>query len=367
MNDIVHYDCRFFKGHIPCLPNKQKGAMCGSCSDYQPVSKRILFIKLGAIGDVIRTTPLAVRFRQLYPHCHITWVTHSPAVLPAQLVDEIMKWDATSLYRLPRQPFDIAINLDKEPEACMLLSEVKATEKYGFSWENGHLSAATPAARHKLMTGLFDQLSQANTKDYMTEIFEICHLDFKGEPYQIRLNQRLAEKWQSLRTLANGKKIVGLNTGCGARWQTRLWPAEKWEQLIVQLQQKGYFPLLMGGPDEDAQNRAYAQQTGAHYPGHFPLEEFIAISTHTDLIVTQVSMMMHIAIALQKKLVLQNNIFNKHEFELYGNGIIVEPESGCDCYYGQSCTRTKRCMHDISVEKMIHVIETLLPDAHAKN
>jgi len=63
-----------------------------------------------------------------------------------------------------------------------------------------------------------------------------------------------------------------------------------------------------------------------------------------------VSMMMHIAIGLNKKLVLFNNIFNKYEFELYGNGVIVEPSSGCDCYYGNKCCREKHCMKDLSID-----------------
>jgi heptosyltransferase-2 len=40
------------------------------------------------------------------------------------------------------------------------------------------------------------------------------------------------EKWKSIRELANGKKIVGLNTGCGKRWVTRMWETENWVQLI---------------------------------------------------------------------------------------------------------------------------------------
>ena len=36
-----------------------------------------------------------------------------------------------------------------------------------------------------------------------------------------------------------------------------------------------------------------------------------------DLVVTAVTMAMHIALGLGKKLVLFNNIFNPHEFELY--------------------------------------------------
>ena len=153
--------------------------------------------------------------------------------------------------------------------------------------------------------------------------------------------------------MAQGKIIIGLNTGCGLRWKTRLWPKEYWVTLIKDLERQGYFCLLMGGEDEDEMNRFYEKQTNATYLGTFSLEEFIAITNNTDIIVTPVSMMMHIALALKKQLMLFHNIFNVHEFELYGRGIIIEPTSGCDCYFGSSCDRKKSCMHDIAVQDVL--------------
>ena len=164
---------------------------------------------------------------------------------------------------------------------------------------------------------------------------------------------------KKLRKLANGKTIIGLNTGCGLRWKTRLWPKKHWVELINDLERQGYVCLLMGGPDEDKMNHYYAKQTNATYLGTFSLEEFISITNNTDIIVTPVSMTMHIAIALKKQLMLFHNIFNIHEFELYGRGIIIEPTSGCDCYFGNSCVREKSCMKDISVQDVLTNIAEL--------
>ena len=105
--------------------------------------------------------------------------------------------------------------------------------------------------------------------------------------------------------------------------------------------------------DEDKMNRFYAKETNATYLGTFSLEEFIAITNNTDIIVTPVSMMMHIALALSKQLMLFHNIFNLNEFELYNRGIIIEPTSGCDCYFGNTCSRKKSCMEDISVQDVL--------------
>lgn len=356
MFEDLKFDCRYFKGHIPCLPNKLRNKVCRGCDEYTPVSKKILIIKLGAIGDVIRTTPLITRFKNLYPGCHITWVTHSPDVLPADQVDVILKFDFPSVYAVQNQKFDIAINLDKETEACSLLKDVQASEKYGFTWENNHIALATPSAEHKLITGLFDNISKTNTKNYLEEIFEICHLKFEGEPYILNFNKKLAVKWNIIQEKADGKKVIGLNTGCGKRWQTRLWPNEYWQTLIADLNKKGLFPVLLGGADEHEKNLELTKSTGALYPGHYSLQEFISLTSNCDIIVTQVSMMMHIAIGLQKPLVLMNNIFNPHEFYLYNRGIIVSPATGCECYYGNTCKRERHCMQDLFPEKVLEQI-----------
>ncbi|HEX3007882.1 MAG TPA: glycosyltransferase family 9 protein [Bacteroidales bacterium] len=340
------------------MPNKLRNKVCQGCDEYNPITKKILIIKLGAIGDVIRTTPLVVRFKKLYPGCLITWITLSPEVLPSDQVDIILKFDFPSIYAVQNQKFDIAINLDKEIEACALLKDVDALQKYGFIWTDHHIGLATPNAEHKLITGLFDNVSKTNTKNYLEEIFEICHLNFEDEPYILNFNKEYAARWKVINDKANGKKVIGLNTGCGKRWQTRLWPDEYWIKLIAGLRHNNLYPVLLGGADEHEKNVWLSEQTQAYYPGHFSLQEFISLTSNCDVIVTQVSMMMHIAIGLKKPLVLMNNIFNSHEFYLYNNGVIVGPDTGCDCYYGNKCARERHCMLDLSPLKVLgHVIQ----------
>jgi len=364
----VKYDCRHFRGHIPCAPNKLRGKICNACDEYEAVTKNILIIKLAAIGDVIRTTPLVTAFQKKHPGCRITWVTNTPEVLPPNLVDDARRPDALGLFPLRHEKYDIAINLDKDREACMILADTKATKKLGFTWKDGHIWPATPAAGDKLLTGLFDRLSQENTLNYLEEIFNICGMKFAGEEYLIRRDPAAEERWKKRAdSYGGGKTVVGLNTGCGSRWTTRLWPEDYWIALIDRLKSAGYLPLLMGGRDEDKLNTLYAEKTGAWYPGHFPLAEFISMGVCTDVVVTQVSMMMHIAIALRKPLVLMNNIFNSNEFDLYGRGVIVEPDSGCDCYYGSTCTRERRCMLDLGVDRVFDEVRRLAGPATGHN
>jgi ADP-heptose:LPS heptosyltransferase len=358
----IRFDCLHFRGDIPCKPNKERNKVCIDCDEYRPSAKRILLIKLGAIGDVIRSTPLVVRFRKLYPDCHITWITHYPDILPESSINCILKWDISTLLTVRNQNFDIAINLDKDFEACALLKEVAADEKFGFIIKDGHIDSASPAAEHKLITGFFDNISIKNRKSYLEEIFEICHLSFESEEYLLDVSSDYDQKWKRIfDKKAEAKKIIGLNTGCGKRWMTRLWPEEYWIELIIKLQDSGYYPVVLGGDDEDAQNRIYSEKTGCYYPGTFSLKEFIALTNNTDLVLTAVSMMMHIATGLKIPMILFVNIFNPNEFELYNRGEILSPPTGCDCYYGQQCKREKHCMKDISVDNVYEAIIRNLP------
>ncbi|MFW5983477.1 MAG: glycosyltransferase family 9 protein [bacterium] len=366
MIDKLKFDCKYFRGDIPCRPNKLRDKVCDTCDEYTPYEKKILIIKLGAMGDVIRTTPLLVKFRELYPDSHITWVTQTPDILPEKEIQEIIKFEFKEIYKIQRKSYDIAINLDKDEEACMLLTEIAAKEKYGFTWKNNHIDIATPNAEHKLITGLFDNISKQNRKNYIEEIFEICHMEFNKEPYLLNYDKDLAEKFSYLRKKAGDKIIIGLNTGCGTRWLTRLWPNEYWIQLIKDLEERNYYPVLLGGPAEDKQNIYLAEQSGAYYPGYFPLQEFIALTSQCDMIISLVTMMMHIAIGLKKPLVLFNNIFNRYEYELYDNGIIIEPPTGCDCYYGNSCTRERHCMKDLKPESVLQAVENLRAEKLSK-
>ncbi|TGE27889.1 glycosyltransferase family 9 protein [Hymenobacter metallicola] len=352
---LVHPDCRHFRGDIPCRPNKEHGYQCAGCPEYAPVQQRILIIKLGAIGDVIRTTPLLRRLRQEYPQAKITWLTHTPAILPAGAIDEILKLELTSVLHLQAREFDLLLNLDKDKEACALHDTIRAKQKFGYTLlPNGVAWPSNELANHKFLTGVFDELSQRNQKPYVQEIFELCGFEFQHEEYVFDTHQDKGYDWSALPV---GKPRIGLNTGCGDRWTTRLWSDDKWLSLIGQLQQAGYAPVLLGGTAEDERNRRLQAATGATYLGTFPLEQFINLMYQMDGIVTQVTMAMHISIALQKPTVLMNNIFNPYEFDLYGRGQLVQPDRQCVCFYRGTCKLGTSCMEELPADKVFAAVQ----------
>ncbi len=357
----IKLNCRFFRGDIPCKPNKLYGVHCvdekgNDCKYYEPNGEKILIIKLGAVGDVIRTTPLITYFKNHFPSAKIYWLTHTPVVVP-ESVDVILKYDIESITFLQSVKFDYVFNLDKDKEACALLNRIDSKIKKGFILKNGIPYPADDDAVHKYFTGIFDDISLKDSKSYPEEIFEICGFKYSGEKYILSNFNQYKEDWEIDKT----KNVIGLNTGCGGRWTSRLWADANWILLAKELINRNYEVVFLGGRQEDDKNSSFAKASGGKYFGHFRLEKFINLVDQCNLVVTGVTMAMHITLGLGKKIVLFNNIFNSSEFELFGLGEIVEPEKKCKCFYSPTCTNTEyNCMDYISVDRVLATINKLL-------
>ena len=137
-----------------------------------------------------------------------------------------------------------------------------------------------------------------------------------------------------------------------------MWSNENWITLAKSLINKNYEIVFLGGQQEDEKNKYFSEQTAGIYFGHFPLEKFINLVDQCDLVVTGVTMAMHITIGLGKKIVLFNNIFNANEFELYGLGEIVQPSKECKCFYRPVCINDEyKCMEFIEVDRVLNAID----------
>ena len=352
----IKTDCRHFRGDMPCLHHKRQGVHCRDCGLYDPVRERILIIKLGAIGDVIRTTPLLRVLAEKHPRASVSWLTDSPEILPAGRVDRILPVGLESIEWIKAGRFDWLINLDKDPLAISLANSVPAGRKSGFLADERGLCRPDggQAAQQKWLTGLWDDVNRSNRMHYVEEIFRICGFQFNGEEYILEDRAEGPFPW----VIDASSKRVGLNTGCGGRWTSRLWPEEHWIELAGRLVRAGYQTVLLGGRQEHERNERISKASGSEYWGHFDLPVFIHEVNQMDAVVTAVTMAMHLAIGLRKKLVLFNNIFNPNEFFLYGRGVILKPEAGCDCYYSPVCE--KNCMRTLKPETVFRAVEGLL-------
>ncbi|TRZ66421.1 glycosyltransferase family 9 protein, partial [bacterium] len=194
----IKYDCRFLRGDVPCKPNKEHGAVCNSCIYYKKFDSRILIIKLGAAGDVIRTTPLLHPLRKQYPDAKISWLTYTAEFVPLNSevsADEALLFNLQNITYLQSVNFDLVINLDKDREAIGLVNALNAKTMLGFGNKNGVCYPLNDFANQKYLTGLFDSVSKDNRKSYLQEIFEICGYSFNGEKYIIEKTGQPKANW----------------------------------------------------------------------------------------------------------------------------------------------------------------------------
>src|SRR5436309_15483516 len=87
----------------------------------------VLIIKLGATGDVVRTTPLLRRLSG-----SVTWITAvKNSVLLDGLADNLRHFSWEARARALDIPYDLAINLEDTLEVALFLKSVGPAEIFG--------------------------------------------------------------------------------------------------------------------------------------------------------------------------------------------------------------------------------------------
>ena len=364
-------DCRHFLGFEPCRFHKLEGCLCENCSHYEPEGERILIIKLGGAGDVLRTTCILPALREKYPQASITWVTlpsFGPLLGANEYVDRTLLLDASSLSILQVEEFDRSINLDASLEGGALATAVRASEKRGFGMDaKGELYALNPEAEEWLRMGIEDERKRANRKTYQEIALGIAGLSPGKFPIIVRLREEekeFARDFARRQGLEGNRPVIGLNTGAGSHWERKKWTREEHLRLVKLLAEKmNPRMLLFGGPGERERNRILREgspvpiiDTGCDNS----LRQFLALLGLCDLVVTTDTLALHAALGLGKKVVTLFGPTSPWEVELYGRGRKVVPDLDCVCCYQRRCDRRPGCMEMITAEMVLGACEELV-------
>jgi ADP-heptose:LPS heptosyltransferase len=350
---IAHYDCRYFLGHKPCVYRRA----CDGCPHYAPFGKRIVIIKLAAMGDVLRTTPLLRGLRRAYPGCHITWLT-DPNVVPMLVgiaeIDRLMAYSYDTVLQLRHETFDQLYCFDKEAKATSLAMDIQARERIGFGMSRyGNVMPLNPNSEYTFELGINDNLKfRLNTKTYPKLIFECAGLPYPDLQEYILpdLSAEVAAGRESLRALgvAPDSLKVGLNTGAGDIFATKKWTETGYAELSDLLAERlGATVVLLGGPAEAERNARIAAKA-VHAPvdagTHHSIRGFAGIVGNLDLMITGDTLAMHIAIGLRIPVVVILGATCHQEIELYGRGAKIVADCDCSPCYLSTCPKEVTCM-----------------------
>ncbi len=307
--------CRFFNEKYACdTLSTENYQSCEECKFAQEYSKKILIIKLGAIGDVLRTTCILPALKKKYgPNILIYWMTNPESVDLLKnnpLIDKVFPHNLENVLRIQQENFDILFALEIDTPSTLLANLVKANEKFGYFFDNRTTSCFNKSAESYLETAFLNHIKIKNRKTYQELIANACNLDFyynKEKPIfnLTKKHIEFSNQFKLKNNLPNQNKIIGINIGSASRWPSKFWNNEKIKHLIRKLQENKI--IILAGPNEIKKQEQLInelKQEGISLIGNNPnntLGEFAAVVNLCDTIICGDTMVLHLASALNRK------------------------------------------------------------------
>jgi heptosyltransferase II len=190
----------------------------------------VLIIKLGATGDVVRTTPLLSRLSG-----QITWLTAAKnTVLLEGLTNNLRNFSWEKRSKALGAHYDLAINLEDTLDAAQFLKTVRSSEIFGAYLDSSNSLRYTENSKGWFDLSLIsshgrqeaDRLKLLNRRTYQEMIFDGLGLRFARETYVL---PEPVEKGLS------GDIAIAAEAG-------PVWPMKKWayyDELKQRLEDQG--------------------------------------------------------------------------------------------------------------------------------
>jgi heptosyltransferase II len=176
----------------------------------------ILIVKLGATGDVVRTTPLLHQIAG-----HITWVTSAKNMVLLKRIRENLRcfsWEEREKALDAR--YDLAINLEDTIEVAQFVRAAECKEIFGAYVDSAHSLRYTENSAPWFDLSLIstfgkreaDKLKFRNRRTYQDMIFAGLGFRFVGETYVLP---------EASETGLSGDVAIAADSGS-------VWPMKKW-------------------------------------------------------------------------------------------------------------------------------------------
>ncbi|MEN6627018.1 MAG: glycosyltransferase family 9 protein [Candidatus Sumerlaeia bacterium] len=354
--------------------------LCEGCPSYEPMGRRVLIIKLAALGDVVRTACLIPGLRDSSDPPHITWLTSRaamPLVERMPGVDRVLEFNAEALAHLELEHFAIVISLDKEPGPASVAMRVQAEKKLGVGVSRyGTVFPLNSEAHYYFRLGLDnDEKFHGNRKSYPELVYEALGMEYAGQGYTIaptEADRRAAAGLLDAAGLREGRALVGINPGAGRVFARKAWREDGWVEVINQLalRRPDVSVVLLGGPDEAElmgriQEKAHraSSQTPVLLPGSsYDLGTFAALVERCAVVASGDTLAMHLALATGRKSVAIFGPTCQQEIEMYGRGVKITTPIGCAPCYRRGCDVSPSCQDLIPASQVVDAVLKMMND-----
>ncbi len=320
----------------------------------------ILIVKLGALGDVINTLPLAIQLKQHFK-AQIHWITAPlsyPLLAGHSAVDQVILFDRKKggaairslLRRIRSHQFDLVLDLQRTMKSGLICTAARGKRKIGFD-----------KRRCKEMTWLlpFERIPAGDPHAHMVDQY----LDFArylGLPAgQVQWHiQSSGHKVQGL-----PRRYMVLNIG--ATKPANRWTVQGFVELATTIRKKYNLPcVLTGGPEDVPMAIHIAGQSDdnvINLVGKTSLLELVDLLKDAIMVVTCDTGPMHLAVALGKDVVA---LFGPSDHRRTGpyRGMVIRANLDCVPCNRRLCKRPV-CMDAIRAEDVSRVLNLSCKDA----
>ena len=316
----------------------------------------ILFVKLGALGDVINTLPLAVSLKN-HLNARITWLVEPlsfPIINGHSSVDKVILFDkknwSDSLFEVLKEirggRFDIALDLQRILKSASFTMASKALRRIGFDRK-----------RCKECTWLFpfERIARADSGRHMA----VQYLDFARhlgvDDPQVKWDIPVSGEVP----FNLPDEYVVLNIG--ATKKANLWPEENFSVLAEMIKSNlGINSVITGGREDAGSSIAITEKAKdcvINLAGKTTISELKEVIAGARLVVSCDTGPMHLAVALNKKvLALFGPSDPKRTGPLYGE--VIQKSLDCVPCNKRSCDDPK-CMHEITPHDVFASMEAV--------
>jgi lipopolysaccharide heptosyltransferase I len=363
--------------------------------------RRILLIKLSAVGDVVHTIPVLNKLRRRYPNARIDWLV-TPAIgellrhhrsISNVLLFERDRWSApwsmlTDLARLAAElrscDYDLVVDMHGQFRTAVLALATDAPVRIGFPPPRRRVWAASsrtfPAnARKHAWKGAREGSWLAYTHwipvptldlhavDRYLGVGPMLGLDRDAADFSFPIPAAARERIEGLIRHAPGRPSAGVLTiSPGTVWETKHWRGEGFAEVARHFLDKGFAVVLAGSKREREVCEAVAREAPGclNLAGETTLSELAALIAHSSLCVTNDSGPMHLAVALGRPVVSIFGPTDEIWIGPYGqpNAVVRAALPCAPCYLRvlSRCPHDHACMHQVSAAAVIRRAETML-------
>ena len=232
-------------------------------------SARVLIVRLGAIGDVLRLFPAVRRLRACFPGLHLAWLVED---LSAPLLEDHPDLDdrivlsraaARAAAGSPRAVWPMVRHLRERLRSGRydVAIDFQASLKSGFltrlSGAERRVGLSPPHSREMsfLFVNEWVDLSSAHLNRVDRNLEIVGALGAGSGPVEPVLKERAEEGAEAERVLLEagfeGSPPIVLAPGTSGRQAYKRWPVEHWSRLARLLSAAGLRSLVLWGPGED--------------------------------------------------------------------------------------------------------------------